>query len=110
MANEIPNAVQLMKDSDFRDWVCAASAQIATQQIAGANSTAASKAMGAAALLNPRGQILERLVNILATRPNICSVGTTVGEQDGSIGQSLLLSELGKVWGPLANILYPAGQ
>lgn len=107
MANEIPNAVQLMKDSDFRDWVCAASAQIATQVIASAGSTAASKAMGSAVLLTPRGPILDRLVSIIATRPSICSVGTTVGEQAGAIGQALLLTEVASVWSALANLLYP---
>jgi DNA-binding beta-propeller fold protein YncE len=106
VANEIPNAVALMRDPDFRDWVCAASCYQAAQVLA--SGTAASKAMATEVLLNPRGHILERLVNVLATQTAIASVGSTVGTAAGTITQTLLLTQTATVWAPLTAVLYPA--
>lgn len=106
MANEIPNAVSLMRDPDFRDWVCAASCYQAAQALA--SGTAASKAMAAEVLLNPRGHVLERLINVLATQTAIASVGASVGTAAGTITQPLLLTQIATVWAPLAAVLYPS--
>lgn len=108
MAHELPNAVTLMGDSTFRDWVAAAASYTATNVLASGSSTVPAKAMAAEVLVTPRGAVVERLVNILATRFAICSVGNAVGEDVGQIGQALLLSEMGSIWGSLASVLYPA--
>lgn len=104
MANEIPNAVVLMRDSTFRDWVMAASCYQATQVLAtpGNADTAAGK-MANEVLLNPTGPVLNRLVSILSTRNEISSRGADVN----AVGQTVLLAQLAVVWEPLANVLYP---
>ncbi len=104
MANEITNAVALMKDPEFRDWVCAAACYQASAALT--SGTAAAKTMAQEVLLNPRGPHLERLINVLAVRPNLFNAGATVGE--GGIGQQVLLTEIAAVWTPLATVLYPA--
>lgn len=109
MANEIPNAVALMRDSDFRDWVCAASCYQAAATLTTATATVASKVMASEVLLNPRGPHLDRLINVLATRTELASVGQTVGEGAGKIGQALLLAQMAVVWAPLAAVLHPQG-
>ncbi len=106
MANEIPNAVALMRDPDFRDWVCAASCYQAAQVLG--SGTNAAKAMASEVLLNPRGPQLERLINVLATQTALASVGSTVGTTAGTITQALLLTQIAAVWNPLAAVLYPA--
>lgn len=107
MANELPNAVALMADSDFRAWVMAASCYQASIVVSDAAATAASKAMAQEVLLNPASAVTQRLVNVLATRVPICSVGVTVGESAGKVGQALLLAQVALVWAPLAAVLYP---
>lgn len=106
MANEIPNAVALMKDSTFRDWVNAAACYQAALVLTDGAATAASKRLASDALLNPSGPHLNRLVNVLATRVQIASVGTTVGEGAGQIGQALMLAQIAAVWAPLAAVMY----
>lgn len=103
MANEITNAVALMKDPDFRDWVCAAACYRASAVLT--SGTAPAKAMAQEVLLNPRGPNLDRLINVLAVRPALFGAGATVG--DGGIGQQALLTEIAAVWTPLATALHP---
>ena len=108
MAHELANSVVLMGDSTFRDWVSAAASHTATNVLASGSSTVAAKAMAAEVLVTPCGAVVERLVSMLATRFAICSVGDSVGEDEGQVGQALLLTEMGSIWSPLAAVLYPA--
>ena len=107
MANELSNAVALMRSSDFRDWVMAAACYQASVVLTGTGQTTASKALASDALLNPTGPHLNRLVGVLATRTQIASIGTEVGEGAGQVGQTLLLGQIAAVWAPLAAVMYP---
>lgn len=107
MANEIPNAVALIRDDDFRSWIQVAACFQAAAVVVNAGSTAASKKLATDVLSNPTGAHLNQMIAIMATRPEIASVGVTVGEGAGKIGQTLLLAQIAIIWAPLAAVMYP---
>jgi hypothetical protein len=105
MANEIPNAVTLRRDNDFRDWVIACigyQARLVLTESTGTNEYEARRRLAAAAILDP-AQFGDRMVNVLATDPAIASQGDTVQ----LVTQELLISKVAEVWTPLAKLLYP---
>jgi hypothetical protein len=101
MANEIPNAVALMRDTDFRDWVRAGVCYQAATLIAAGTAPATSLKVANDVVGSPTVH-LERFLNVLATRVPICSVGSTVE----AIGQTLLLAQIAAVWDKLAVAIY----
>ena len=102
MANEIPNAVALMKDADFRDWVRAGVCYQAAVVIAATGQPATSVKVANDVVGNPAVH-LDRFLNVLACRPQICSIGATVA----TIGQPLLLAQITAVWDKLSTAIYP---
>lgn len=103
--SEITNAVALAKDPDFRDWVRAASCFHARTVIA-AGTQGAPRTLAVDTITNPT-QHLDRWINVLSADPALCSVGCEVGDQQGQIGQQLLLTQIGATWAALAGVLYP---
>ncbi len=58
------------------------------------------------------GLVMTKLKLILTGRPLwvlvvVAVVGVTVGDAEGTITQTLLLTQIAAVWAPLAAILYP---
>lgn len=104
MASEIVNAVALARDDAFRDWVCAGTCYHARTALSG--GTAASRRLALETVTNPALH-LDRWIHVLASDPAICSVGDTVGDGDGQIGQALLLTQIAATWPSLAAVLYP---
>ena len=104
MANELPNAVALMRDSDFRDWVMAAAVYTARTVLAEPTATpdySVRRQLAITILGNP-SVIVERTVNIIAADPEVCSKGTTVT----AVGQTLLIQKMADIWTPIAKLLY----
>lgn len=104
MANEITNAVNLARDPDFRDWVRAGTCYHARTALTG--GTPASRRLALDTVTNPTLH-LDRWIHALASDPDLCSVGATVGEDTGQIGQNLLLTRIADTWPDLADVLYP---
>ena len=104
--SNIINAVALARDPDFRDWVrvgcCFQARTIIAAGTGGAARTLAVETVG-----NPNLH-LDRWINVLAADPALCSVGSTVGDGQGQIGQALLLGQIEATWTALAAVLYPA--
>lgn len=104
--SEITNAVALARDDTFRDWVrvgcCFRARTIIAAGTGGAARTLAVETVG-----NPNLH-LDRWINVLAADPALCSVGSTVGDGQGQIGQDLLLGQISTTWQALAAVLYPA--
>lgn len=108
MANEIPNAVNLTKDPDFRDWVRVAALYQARVSLTGdtpATPSAAQRARLSGEVLGNPFTRLEIIVKILASDPEICGVANpTVGN---GITQTLLIQKMAGFWTPLAVHLFP---
>lgn len=109
MANELPNAVALMRDATFMDWVRAGSVYVARTVLTEPDTTASHDVrvrMAQAIVLDPTA-MQTRLVNILATDPDVASIGDQVGEGPNMIGQNLIIQKIIGVWTPLAKLVYP---
>lgn len=102
MANELPNAVALMRNDEFRDWVMAAAVYQARQVIVEATSVqdhAIRVILAEKVALNPAPYV-ERFVNVIATDPAVAGLGDTPSE----IGQSTFLAKIAEVWTPMARL------
>ena len=105
MANELPNAVALRRDNDFRDWVIAAigyQARLVLTEPANTVDYTPRRALAAAAILDPAA-FADRFVNVIATDPAVAGKGDTVA----LVTQATLLSKVAEVWTPLAKLIYP---
>lgn len=105
MADELPNAVELMRDSTFRDWIIAAIGYTARQVIQESPSTPqydARRRLAEPAVLDP-AVFADRFVNVIATDPAVAAKGTTVQ----LVGQALVLQKVSDLWTPLATLIYP---
>ena len=103
MANELPNAVALMQNDEFRSWVMAASVYQARQVIIEPASTTDHTprvSLANSVVMNPT-QYLERFVNVIACDPGIASLGTTVQQ----ITQPTLLQKMSDIWTPLSKVV-----
>lgn len=103
--SQMSNAVALSRDPDFRDWVrvgcCFRARTVITSGGQGPERKLAVETVG-----NPSLH-LDRWINVLAADPALCAVGATVGDSPGTIGQTLLLAQIGATWPALAAVLYP---
>jgi hypothetical protein len=109
MANELQNATILMGDSDFRDWMRAATVYEARAVIIEAGTVADHATrlkLAQAQALNPDTH-LNIFVNAIACDPTVASVGSSVGTAAGTITQDLMLQKVKGIWTPLAQLLYP---
>lgn len=106
MANEVPNAVVLIKDSDFRDWVRVIIAYTARSIFVEPIATTEHNKRQALAndCITNLDLHLSRFVNVVATDPAIASLGTVVGEQ---IPQTILITKIENYWTAIAKVLYP---
>jgi len=104
MANELANATVLMRDADFRLWCLAASAYqariVLTEPI---NTPDHDVRMRLAKdVINNPEVIVDKVVNIIATDPQIATLGQNVT----AIGQAAMLSKIAEIWTPLAEVSY----
>ena len=105
MANEVANAVQLINDKPFRDWVMVVGcyqSRIVIQN----NPTEAARPdhqirlnLANQFLDNPN-PFLESMIRLLATDPEICSLGVTVGSS--AVTQEILISKIASIWSSFA--------
>lgn len=105
MADELPNAVALMRDSEFRDWVVAAigyQARVVMQEATSIADYAVRRKLASAAILDP-AQFGDRFINVIATDPEVAVKGKTVQ----LVGQALLLQKVAGVWPHLAKLIFP---
>ena len=107
--SQMSNAVALSRDADFRDWVMVGCCFQARNVIASGSGTVASRKLAADTIGNPSLH-LERWVHVLAADPALCGVGATVGETEGKIGQTLLLTQITATWTALSAVLYPVAS
>lgn len=110
MANELPNAVKLMNDGPFRDWMRAAlvyqSREVIMEDTATANHDARLR-LASVLAVNPNTH-LDMFVNAIAADPSVAGIGVTVGTTAGTVTQPLMLQKVAGVWTPMALLLYPA--
>lgn len=109
MADEIVNAITLIKSSDFRDWCRVLSAFQARKVIVESDTTpdhAVRLKLAERVILDP-DFILNRVVNILATDPAVCGLGTRIGQD---ITQDLLVAKAAEIWTPLAKLVSGASS
>lgn len=105
MANELPNAVALMREADFRDWLVAAGAYTARTVLNEDEGTPYHRArlLLAYDVLGNPAMIAERLVTIVATDPEVAGKGNGVA----AVGQPLILAKVAAAWTALARMAYP---
>lgn len=100
MANELANATTLMKDTDFRDWVRAASVYVAREVISDPTppgDQAVRLAFAKQIALNPDLH-LNQLVNVIACDPEVAAKGNNVT----AVTQATVIAKVQEVWSPLA--------
>lgn len=104
MANELANATVLMKDGDFRLWCLAASAYQARVVLTEDPSTPDHDVRMRLAkdVINNPEVIVDKVVNIIATDPQVAGQGSTVA----AIGQPLMLNKIAEIWTPLAEVSF----
>lgn len=100
------NAVALARDPDFRDWV-RVSCCFQARTVITAGTTGPSRTLAVDTIGNPTLH-LDRWINVLAADPALCTVGSTVGDSPGQVGQQLMLTQIAATWPALAGVLYPA--
>lgn len=107
MANELANAATLMRDETFRDWIMAAAVYQARQVIVEPDTTAnhAIRERLAQDVIVSPAILVERLVNVIATDPDVAAKGNTVD----LIGQTIILQKVAAIWTHLARLAYPMG-
>lgn len=107
MANELPNAVALMRDVDFRDWLMAAGAyqaRVVLGEPAATPDHAVRVKLAQDVLMSPE-MLLDRLVNVVATDPEVAGRGVT----PAVVGQPLILQKVADIWTSLARLSFPQG-
>jgi hypothetical protein len=107
MADELPNAVALMRSVDFRDWLLAAGAYQARVVLAEPDTTPLHDVrlkLAEEVLMSP-AVIVDRLVNAIATDPEVAGKGQT----PQAVTQALILKKVDLVWSALARMSYPNG-
>jgi hypothetical protein len=104
MANELPNAVSLMRSTEFRDWIMAASVYQARLVFLEPSSTADHdvRMKMARDVISSPNILVERLTAIIAADPDVCSIGDT----PQAVGQPVILQKVSDVWTPVAKYLY----
>lgn len=106
MANELHNAISLMRDSNLRDLLTAAAvyqSRLVVMEAATVASHATRLNMANACLVNPT-VMADRLTNIIACDPAVAALGTTAD----AIPEDVILNKVASVWTPLANLYYAA--
>lgn len=104
MANELSNAVVLMKNEKFRDWIMAASvyqARVVITEGAAVTDHALRVQLAQTVVVNP-DMHLAKFVNALACDPDIAGAGTDIEV----FGQGPLLSKLAGIWTPMAKMIF----
>ena len=107
MANELPNAVALMRSADFRDWLTAAAAYQARVVVLEDVSTADHDIrlkLATDVLMTP-SIVVDRLINAVATDPEVAVKGTT----PELVTQAVILQKVAAVWTVLAKLSFPNG-
>lgn len=100
----ILNAVALGRDPDFRDWVRAATCYHARTALTG--GTPAGRKLALVTVTSPTVH-LDQWINVLSADPALCETASAVGDDEGQIGQTLLLTQIAATWSALAAALYP---
>lgn len=105
MANEVANAVQLINDKPFRDWVMVVGCYqsrivIQNGQDEAARSDHATRLDLANRFLENPNPFLDSLIRLLATDPEICSLGVTVGSN--AVTQEVLITKIAAIWSSFA--------
>lgn len=111
MANEVPNAVDLIQDPTFRDWIRVITGYVARESFTESVATPEHNkrlALATDVVVN-LNRYLDQFINIVATDPAVCSIGnsTKIGVANG-ITQGLLINKVQEYWTPLAKVLYPS--
>lgn len=99
----VANAVQLMSDFTFRQYCQAVSvyqARQVTQEAATVAKHTERLALAVKVLDNP-DYVTGRMVAMLATKPEIASLGVTLGD-GGAISEGVMLQAAADIWTTLA--------
>lgn len=105
MADEVPNAVQLINDKPFRDWLmvvgCYQSRVVIQANAAEAALPDHEKRLDLATrFLDNPSPFLDSLVRLIGTDPSVCSLGVTVGP--GAVTQEVLIQKMAAIWSSFA--------
>lgn len=104
MANEVPNAVALRKDPEWKEWVLVAAAyqaRVVILEPADTPNHEIRMKMAREVAFTPES-IFGVLLTVVSTDPAVCSKGSTAAQ----VTQQTLLGKVEEVWTPLANLLY----
>lgn len=107
MADELPNAVALMKDQEWKDWLLAAAAyqaRVVLQEPENTPDHPVRLRLAQDVLTSPQ-IVLERLVTVVSTDPEVAGKGKTAT----LVGQPLILQKVAGVWTALAKLAFPQG-
>lgn len=104
MANELHNAVALMRDNDMRDLVQAATVYQSRLVVTEADTIGshANRLNMAKQVLAQPGLIADRVLNIIVCDPAVAGLGDTAAE----IPESTIIAKVAEVWTPIANLYY----